>query len=84
MSAYSFCFFFMAKWLLLFFNYYSIEGFFSFLAQFDLLSEAVDHRLQLFLDVEVFGGEEELRCFLKALFTLLSITLTRKRTLNIT
>ncbi|XP_056315714.1 serine/threonine-protein kinase 11-interacting protein [Danio aesculapii] len=34
-------------------------------AQFDLLSEAVDHRLQLFLDVEVFGGEEELRCFLK-------------------
>lgn len=35
-------------------------------AQFDLLSETVDHRLQLFLDVEVFGGEEELRCFLKA------------------
>uniref|UniRef100_A0A673G719 Serine/threonine-protein kinase 11-interacting protein n=1 Tax=Sinocyclocheilus rhinocerous TaxID=307959 RepID=A0A673G719_9TELE len=34
-------------------------------AQFDLLSETVDHRLQLFLDVEVFGGEEELRCFLK-------------------
>ncbi|KAK7144517.1 hypothetical protein R3I94_010821 [Phoxinus phoxinus] len=33
--------------------------------QFDLLSETVDHRLQLFLDVEVFGGEEELRCFLK-------------------
>uniref|UniRef100_A0A672M4F6 Serine/threonine-protein kinase 11-interacting protein n=1 Tax=Sinocyclocheilus grahami TaxID=75366 RepID=A0A672M4F6_SINGR len=34
-------------------------------AQFDLLSETVDHRLQLFLDVEVFWGEEELRCFLK-------------------
>ncbi|XP_016382184.1 serine/threonine-protein kinase 11-interacting protein-like isoform X3 [Sinocyclocheilus rhinocerous] len=34
-------------------------------AQFDLLSEMVDHRLQLFLDVEVFGGEEEFRCFLK-------------------
>uniref|UniRef100_A0A672KNF0 Serine/threonine-protein kinase 11-interacting protein n=1 Tax=Sinocyclocheilus grahami TaxID=75366 RepID=A0A672KNF0_SINGR len=34
-------------------------------AQFDLLSETVDHRLQLFLDVEVFGGEEEFRCFLK-------------------
>jgi len=34
--------------------------------QFDLLSETVDHRLQLFLDVEVFGGEEELHCFLKA------------------
>ncbi|KAK2889030.1 hypothetical protein Q8A67_014405 [Cirrhinus molitorella] len=34
-------------------------------AQFDLLSEMVDHRLQLFLDVEVFEGEEELRCFLK-------------------
>ncbi|XP_077055298.1 serine/threonine-protein kinase 11-interacting protein [Siphateles boraxobius] len=33
--------------------------------QFDLLSETVDHRLQLYLDVEVFGGEEELRCFLK-------------------
>ncbi|KAG1960310.1 serine/threonine-protein kinase 11-interacting protein [Pimephales promelas] len=33
--------------------------------QFDLLSETVDHRLQLFLDVEVFGGEEELHCFLK-------------------
>ncbi|XP_016398434.1 serine/threonine-protein kinase 11-interacting protein-like isoform X2 [Sinocyclocheilus rhinocerous] len=39
------------------------EGFNN--AQFDLLSETVDHRLQLFLDVEVFGGEEELRCFLK-------------------
>uniref|UniRef100_A0A8C1IC69 Serine/threonine-protein kinase 11-interacting protein n=1 Tax=Cyprinus carpio TaxID=7962 RepID=A0A8C1IC69_CYPCA len=34
-------------------------------SQFDLLSETVDHRLQLFLDVEVFGGEEEFRCFLK-------------------
>uniref|UniRef100_A0A671LIT8 Serine/threonine-protein kinase 11-interacting protein n=1 Tax=Sinocyclocheilus anshuiensis TaxID=1608454 RepID=A0A671LIT8_9TELE len=34
-------------------------------AQFDLLSETVDHRLQLFLNVEVFGGEEEFRCFLK-------------------
>ncbi|XP_043097589.1 serine/threonine-protein kinase 11-interacting protein isoform X2 [Puntigrus tetrazona] len=34
-------------------------------AHFDLLSETVDHRLQLFLDVEVFGEEEELRCFLK-------------------
>lgn len=33
-------------------------------ALFDM-SEAVDHRLQLFLDVEVFEGEEELRCFLK-------------------
>ncbi|XP_070711928.1 serine/threonine-protein kinase 11-interacting protein isoform X3 [Pempheris klunzingeri] len=34
----------------------------------DLLSEdyeAVDHRLQLFLDVEVFEGEEELHSFLK-------------------
>ncbi|XP_030639233.1 LOW QUALITY PROTEIN: serine/threonine-protein kinase 11-interacting protein [Chanos chanos] len=36
--------------------------------QFDLLceeAETVDHRLKLFLDVEVFEGEEELRCFLK-------------------
>ncbi|TRY90331.1 hypothetical protein DNTS_015226 [Danionella cerebrum] len=32
---------------------------------FDLPSETVDHRLQLFLDVEVFEGEEELRCLLK-------------------
>lgn len=34
----------------------------------DLLSEdyeAVDHRLQLFLDVEVFEEEEELHSFLK-------------------
>uniref|UniRef100_A0A8C5HC36 Serine/threonine-protein kinase 11-interacting protein n=1 Tax=Gouania willdenowi TaxID=441366 RepID=A0A8C5HC36_GOUWI len=34
----------------------------------DLLSEdyeVVDHRLKLFLDVEVFEEEEELRCFLK-------------------
>lgn len=37
---------------------------------FDLLSEdykAVDHRLQLFLDVEVFEEEEELRSFLKVM-----------------
>ncbi|XP_031414171.1 serine/threonine-protein kinase 11-interacting protein isoform X2 [Clupea harengus] len=37
-------------------------------ASFDLLSEdfeAVDHRLKLFLDVEVFEGEEELHSFLK-------------------
>ncbi|XP_036426448.1 serine/threonine-protein kinase 11-interacting protein isoform X3 [Colossoma macropomum] len=37
-------------------------------APFDLLSEdfeAVDHRLKLFLDVEVFEGEEEIHCFLK-------------------
>ncbi|XP_058259397.1 serine/threonine-protein kinase 11-interacting protein isoform X2 [Hemibagrus wyckioides] len=27
--------------------------------------ETVDHRLQLFLDVEVFEGEEEIHCFLK-------------------
>ncbi|XP_051568530.1 serine/threonine-protein kinase 11-interacting protein isoform X1 [Myxocyprinus asiaticus] len=33
--------------------------------QFDMLSEAVDHRLQLYLDMEVFKGEEVLRCFLK-------------------
>lgn len=33
-------------------------------AQFGL-SEVVDHRLQLFLDVEVFEKEEELYCFLK-------------------
>ncbi|XP_062384431.1 serine/threonine-protein kinase 11-interacting protein [Sardina pilchardus] len=36
--------------------------------QFDLLSEdfeAVDHRLKLFLDVEVFEAEEELHSFLK-------------------
>ncbi|XP_076872109.1 serine/threonine-protein kinase 11-interacting protein isoform X2 [Brachyhypopomus gauderio] len=35
---------------------------------FDLTSEdfeAVDHRLKLFLDVEVFEGEEEIHCFLK-------------------
>ncbi|KAM9828882.1 serine/threonine-protein kinase 11-interacting protein isoform 1-T1 [Syngnathus typhle] len=35
---------------------------------FDLLTEAfeaVDHRLKLFLDVDVFVEEEELRCFLK-------------------
>uniref|UniRef100_A0A8B9LWD4 Serine/threonine-protein kinase 11-interacting protein n=1 Tax=Astyanax mexicanus TaxID=7994 RepID=A0A8B9LWD4_ASTMX len=37
-------------------------------APFDLLSEdfeAVDHRLKLYLDVEVFDGEEEIRCLLK-------------------
>ncbi|XP_066522181.1 serine/threonine-protein kinase 11-interacting protein isoform X2 [Hoplias malabaricus] len=37
-------------------------------APFDLLSEdfeAVDHRLKLFLDVEVFDGEEEIHCYLK-------------------
>ncbi|XP_072539908.1 serine/threonine-protein kinase 11-interacting protein [Salminus brasiliensis] len=37
-------------------------------ASFDLLSEdfeAVDHRLKLYLDVEVFEEEEEIRCFLK-------------------
>ncbi|KAK1798796.1 hypothetical protein P4O66_007080 [Electrophorus voltai] len=37
-------------------------------APFDLMSEdfeAVDHRLKLFLDVEVFEGEEEIHCFLK-------------------
>lgn len=37
---------------------------------FDLLSEdyeAVDHRLQLFLDVEVFEEEEELHSFLKVM-----------------
>uniref|UniRef100_A0AAR2KJ03 Serine/threonine-protein kinase 11-interacting protein n=1 Tax=Pygocentrus nattereri TaxID=42514 RepID=A0AAR2KJ03_PYGNA len=37
-------------------------------APFDLLSEdfeAMDHRLKLFLDVEVFEGEEEIYCFLK-------------------
>lgn len=36
--------------------------------QLDLLSEdyeAVDHRLKLFLDVEVFEEEEELHSFLK-------------------
>ncbi|XP_026801367.2 serine/threonine-protein kinase 11-interacting protein [Pangasianodon hypophthalmus] len=35
---------------------------------YDLLSEdfeTVDHRLKLFLDVEVFEGEEEIHCFLK-------------------
>lgn len=34
----------------------------------DLMSEdyeVVDHRLKLFLDVEVFDEEEEVRCFLK-------------------
>lgn len=36
--------------------------------ELDLLSEdysVVDHRLQLFLDVEVFEEEEELHSFLK-------------------
>ncbi|WP_411024087.1 hypothetical protein, partial [Salmonella sp. s58079] len=27
--------------------------------------ETIDHRLKLFLDVEVFEGEEEIHCFLK-------------------
>lgn len=39
----------------------------------DLLSEdyeAVDHRLQLFLDVVVFEEEEELHSFLKVMITI--------------
>lgn len=39
-----------------------------FTDQLDLLSEdyeAVDHRLKLFLDVEIFEEEEELHSFLR-------------------
>lgn len=41
-----------------------------FVDDLDLLSEdyeAVDHRLKLFLDVEVFEEEEELHSFIKVL-----------------
>lgn len=43
---------------------------YCFVDDLDLLSEdyeAVDHRLKLFLDVEVFEEEEELRSFIKVL-----------------
>ena len=49
-------------------------------ASFDLLSEdfeAVDHRLKLFLDVEVFEGEEELHSFLKVRSDLRPVPLTK-------
>lgn len=44
---------------------------------FDLLSEdykAVDHRLQLFLDVEVFEEDEELHSFLKVMTVAADLT----------